>query len=46
MMGVKKHPHPGKILAKDYMKPARLSANALALALRVRGDRVTAINQR
>ena len=42
-MGVKIHPHPGKILAKDFLKRNRLSANALALALRVPANRITGI---
>jgi addiction module HigA family antidote len=42
-MGVKKHPHPGKILFRDWMKRQGLTANALALALRVPSNRITAI---
>jgi plasmid maintenance system antidote protein VapI len=34
-MGVKKNHHPGKILVRDYLRPNHMSANALALALRV-----------
>ena len=36
-------PHPGVILAEEFMKPLQLSANALALALRVPANRITAI---
>jgi addiction module HigA family antidote len=36
-------PHPGKILNEEFLKPMGLSANALALALRVPGNRITAI---
>ena len=35
--------HPGKILAKEFLKPLGLSANALALALRVPANRITGI---
>ena len=35
--------HPGTILAAEFMKPLNLSANALALALRVPANRITAI---
>ena len=35
--------HPGKILADQFLKPLGLSANALALALRVPANRITAI---
>lgn len=34
---------PGEILAEEFMAPLGLSANALALALRVPANRVTAI---
>jgi antitoxin HigA-1 len=33
-------PHPGEILFEEYMQPLALSANALALALRVPANRV------
>jgi antitoxin HigA-1 len=32
--------HPGEILSEDFMKPLELSANALALALRVPANRI------
>ncbi len=35
--------HPGEILREEFMKPLGLSANALALALRVPANRVGAI---
>jgi antitoxin HigA-1 len=35
--------HPGEILAEEFMKPLGLSANALAQALRVPPNRITAI---
>lgn len=35
--------HPGKILRKDYMQPAGLSANALARALHVTPARINEI---
>jgi len=35
--------HPGEILLEDFMKPAGLSVNALALALRVPATRIGAI---
>jgi addiction module HigA family antidote len=35
--------HPGEVLAKEFLKPLNLSANALALALRVPANRITAI---
>jgi addiction module HigA family antidote len=35
--------HPGKILAEEFLKPLGLSATALALALRVPANRITAI---
>ena len=35
--------HPGEILAEDFMAPLDLSARALAAALRVPPNRVTAI---
>ena len=35
--------HPGEILAEEFLKPLGLSANALALALRVPANRITAI---
>jgi antitoxin HigA-1 len=36
-------PHPGEILRHEFMKPLGLTGNALALGLRVPGNRVTAI---
>ena len=36
-------PHPGEILAKEFMKPLNLSGNALALALRVPPSRISGI---
>jgi len=36
-------PHPGKILREEFMNPLGLSANALALALRVPANRIGAI---
>jgi antitoxin HigA-1 len=33
-------PHPGEILFEEYMQPMALSANALALALRVPANRI------
>jgi addiction module HigA family antidote len=35
--------HPGEILREEYMKPMGLSANALALALRVPATRISEI---
>ena len=35
--------HPGEILLEDFMKPAGLSVNALALALRLPATRIGAI---
>ncbi len=35
--------HPGEILLEEFVKPLRLSANSLALALRVPSNRVLAI---
>ena len=35
--------HPGKILVAEFMKPLGLSANALALAVRVPANRITGI---
>lgn len=32
--------HPGEVLREDYLKPLGMSANALALALRVPATRV------
>jgi len=34
------HTHPGEILREEFMKPLGLSANALALALRVPATRI------
>ena len=35
--------HPGEILREEYLRPLRLSANALAHALGVPTNRITAI---
>lgn len=35
--------HPGEILRHDFMQPLSLTAHALALALRVPANRITAI---
>jgi addiction module HigA family antidote len=35
--------HPGEVLREEFMKPFGLSANALALALRVPATRIGAI---
>ena len=35
--------HPGEVLREEFLKPLRLSANSLALALRVPTTRVGAI---
>lgn len=35
--------HPGEILAEEFLKPLDISANALALALRVPATRIAAI---
>jgi addiction module HigA family antidote len=35
--------HPGEVLREDFMNPLGLSANALALALRVPATRIGAI---
>jgi addiction module HigA family antidote len=35
--------HPGEILLEEFMRPLRLSANSLALALRVPSNRIVAI---
>jgi len=35
--------HPGEILKEDFMRPYNLSANALALALRVSPNRISEI---
>ena len=37
------HTHPGEVLREELMKPLGLSANALALALRVPATRIGAI---
>ncbi len=36
-------PHPGEILLQEFLKPLEISANALALGLRVPATRVGAI---
>jgi addiction module HigA family antidote len=36
-------PHPGEILAEEFMKPLGLSDNGLAMALRVPANRITGI---
>ena len=35
--------HPGEILLEDYMRPAGITINGLALALRVPATRISAI---
>ena len=35
--------HPGEVLAEDFMAPAGLTANQLALSLRIPANRITAI---
>jgi addiction module HigA family antidote len=35
--------HPGEVLAEDFMSPAGLTANQLALSLRIPANRITAI---
>jgi len=35
--------HPGEILAEDFMAPVGLTANQLALSLRIPANRITAI---
>ena len=35
--------HPGEILREEYLKPLNMSANALARAIRVTPNRITAI---
>ena len=35
--------HPGEVLNEEFLKPLRMSVNALAIALRVPGTRVGAI---
>ena len=35
--------HPGEVLAEDFMAPKGLSANQLALSLRIPANRITAI---
>lgn len=35
--------HPGEVLREDYLKPLGMSANALARAIRVTPNRITAI---
>jgi addiction module HigA family antidote len=35
--------HPGEVLSEEFLKPLDLSANALALALRVPATRIGAI---
>ena len=35
--------HPGEILAEDFMAPIGLTANQLALSLRIPANRITAI---
>jgi addiction module HigA family antidote len=38
--------HPGEVLAEEYLKPLGLSANALAKAIGVPGNRVSDIVRR
>ena len=35
--------HPGEILSEDYMVPIGLTANQLAMSLRIPANRITAI---
>ncbi len=35
--------HPGEVLKEEFMRPLELSANALARALRVPANRISAI---
>jgi addiction module HigA family antidote len=35
--------HPGEILSEDYMAPIGLTANKLAMSLRIPANRITAI---
>jgi addiction module HigA family antidote len=35
-----KPPHPGDVLREDFLKPLGLSANALALAIRIPSSRI------
>src|SRR5262245_43464769 len=35
--------HPGEVLSEEFLKPLGMSANALALALRVPATRIAAI---
>ena len=35
--------HPGEVLAEDYLKPLRMSQNALAKAIGVPADRISEI---
>jgi len=35
--------HPGEVLAEDFIAPAGLTANQLALSLRIPANRITAI---
>lgn len=37
--------HPGEVLREEFMKPLGLSANALALALRVPAARISTVDQ-
>jgi addiction module HigA family antidote len=37
--------HPGEVLIEDFMKPLGLSANALAIALRVPASRIAEITK-
>ena len=37
------HTRPGEVLREEFMKPLGLSANALALALRVPATRISAV---
>lgn len=38
-------PHPGDILREDFLKPMRITPNALAMAIRVPASRVAAITK-
>ena len=35
--------HPGEVLGEDFLKPLGMSANALAIALRVPATRISAV---
>lgn len=37
--------HPGEVLLEDFLRPLKMSANALAIALRVPASRVAEITK-